>query len=106
MKRRDLLKAGAGVLAVGFVLDPARQALAQAPAPAGPDLKQVDTWLTIHADNSVTLAIGFVEFGQGTTTALPQVAAEELDIGLDQIRLRVEMELAAQLPPIAPATGD
>jgi hypothetical protein len=29
-----------------------------------------------------------------------------IDGRLDQIRLRVEMELAAQLPPIAPATGD
>ena len=63
MRRRDLLKAGGG-LAVGFVLDPAARALAQgAPPPVGPDLKQVDTWLTIHPDNSVTLAIGFVEFG-------------------------------------------
>jgi CO/xanthine dehydrogenase Mo-binding subunit len=84
VNRRGLLKAG-GALVVGFALDP--RALAQAPPPAGPDLKQVDTWLAIHADNTVTLAIGFVEFGQGATTALPQVAAEELDIGLDQIRL-------------------
>lgn len=29
-----------------------------------------------------------------------------IDGRLDRIRLRVEMELAAQLPPIAPATGD
>jgi hypothetical protein len=29
-----------------------------------------------------------------------------IDGRLDQVRLRVEMELAAQLPPIAPATGD
>jgi len=86
--RRALLKAG-GALVVSFSLDlsgrgPAR---AQAPAPLGPDMKQVDTWLAIHGDNSVTLNIGYVEFGQGTTTALPQVAAEELDIGLDEIRL-------------------
>ena len=51
-----------------------------------PDIKQVDTWLAIGADNVATLYIGFVELGQGTTTALPQVAAEELDLDLDQVR--------------------
>lgn len=87
--RRGLLKAG-GALVVSFVLDvgggPGR-ARAQGAPPVGPDLKQVDTWLAIHQDNTVTLNLGFVELGQGTTTALPQVAAEELDIRLDQIRL-------------------
>lgn len=86
--RRELLKGGA--LVVGFAL--AGPALAEAPrrrgAAAGPpDPKQVDTWLAIHPDSSATLYIGFVELGQGTTTALPQVAAEELDLDLDQIRL-------------------
>jgi len=86
--RRALIKAG-GALVVGFTLDlsPRRPARAQAPPPIGPDPKQVDTWLAIHEDNTVTLYLGFVELGQGTTTALPQVAAEELDVGLDQIRL-------------------
>ena len=84
--RRALLKAG-GALVVSFVLDVPGRALGQGAPPVGPDLKQVDTWLAIHQDDTVTLAIGFVEFGQGTTTALPQVAAEELDIDLDQIRL-------------------
>lgn len=86
--RRALLKAG-GALIVGFTLDAAvcGPGRAQAPASVGPDVTQVDTWLAIHADNTVTLYLGFVELGQGTTTALPQVAAEELDIGLDQISL-------------------
>jgi CO/xanthine dehydrogenase Mo-binding subunit len=91
LPRRDLLKAG-GALVVGFSLGGG--ALAQpAPGPARrgeaagpPDAKQVDTWLAIHADSSATLYIGFVELGQGTTTALPQVAAEELDLDLDQVK--------------------
>ncbi len=88
--RRAFLKAG-GVLIVGLRLGlPAESAAAAPPArgtAAGPpDAKQIDTWLAIHADNTATLYIGFVELGQGTTTALPQVAAEELDLGLDQIR--------------------
>ena len=89
LPRRDLLKGGA--LVVGFAL--AGPALAQAPGPGrGPppatlDTGQVDTWLAIHRDNTATLYLGFVELGQGTTTALPQVAAEELDLDLDQIRV-------------------
>ncbi len=88
LPRRDLLRGGA--LVVGFALAP--RALAQAPPgaappPATPDPGQVDTWLAIHRDNSATLYLGFVELGQGTTTALPQVAAEELDLGLDQVRV-------------------
>jgi len=91
LPRRDLLKAG-GALIVGFSL--AGPAGAQTAGPKGamrgalagpPDPKQVDTWLAIHADNTVTLYIGYVELGQGTTTALPQVAAEELDLDIDQI---------------------
>ncbi len=91
LARRELLKAG-GALVVGFSLGDRAQAAVPGPAArrgsvAGPpDPKQVDTWLAIGADNVATLYIGFVELGQGTTTALPQVAAEELDLGLDQVR--------------------
>jgi CO/xanthine dehydrogenase Mo-binding subunit len=89
LPRRDLLRGGA--LVVGFAL--AGPTLAQAPRPgagpppATPDPGQVDTWLALHKDNTATLYLGFVELGQGTTTALPQVAAEELDLDLDQVRV-------------------
>ena len=89
--RRELLKAG-GALVVGFSLAGPAGARAAAMAAARgtvagpPDVKQVDTWLAIGADNVATLYVGFVELGQGTTTALPQVAAEELDLDLDQVR--------------------
>ena len=88
--RRELLKGG-GALVVGFslgepVLAQAAGAVAARGAAAGPpDAKRVDTWLAINADNTATLFIGFVELGQGTSTALPQVAAEELDLDLDQV---------------------
>ncbi len=91
LPRRDLLKAG-GALVVGFSLgapalaQPGPKSPARGAVAGPPDLKQVDTWLAIHADTTATLYIGFVELGQGTTTALPQVAAEELDLDLDQVR--------------------
>jgi nicotinate dehydrogenase subunit B len=86
--RRDFLKAG-GALIVGF---PLRNALlAQEPPARGtvagpPDPKQVDTWLAIHADNTATVYIGFAELGQGNSTALLQVAAEELDMDMSQLK--------------------
>ena len=50
------------------------------------DLKQVDTWLAIHADNTATVYIGFAELGQGASTALLQVAGEELDLDMNQMK--------------------
>src|SRR5580658_5295086 len=88
MLRRDLLKTG-GALIVGF---PLRDALlAQEPPARGtvagpPDPKQVDTWLAIHADNTATIYIGYAELGQGNSTALLQVAAEELDLDMSQLK--------------------
>ena len=86
--RRDFLKAG-GALVVGFHLRDAL--LAQEPpargtVPGPPDPKQVDTWLAIHADNTATVYIGFAELGQGNSTALLQVAAEELDMDMSQLK--------------------
>ena len=51
-----------------------------------PDAQQIDTWLAIHADNTATVYIGFAELGQGTSTALLQIAAEELDLDMSQIK--------------------
>jgi CO/xanthine dehydrogenase Mo-binding subunit len=90
--RRDFLassiKAGGG-LVVGFNLSDA--ILAQgppgaAPQPGVPDMRQIDTWLVIHADNTATFYVGFCELGQGNSTALLQIAADELDLEMDQIR--------------------
>ncbi|MFS8979280.1 molybdopterin-dependent oxidoreductase [Cupriavidus necator] len=90
--RRDLLKGGA--LLVGFSLlglPRAAQAVSPGPFPGHvpgkvPDLRQVDAWLVIHADNSVSLLSGRVEIGQGGPQGLLQIAAEELDIAISQIR--------------------
>src|SRR5579863_5361627 len=86
--RRDFLKTG-GALVVGFPLRNvllAQEASAARGSVAGPpDPKQVDTWLAIHSDNTATVYIGFAELGQGNSTALLQVAAEELDMDMSQL---------------------
>jgi nicotinate dehydrogenase subunit B len=88
LPRRDFLKAG-GALVIGFSLmggEVFAQAAKRGATAGPPDPKKIDTWLAIHADNTATLYIGFVELGQGCTTSLPQVAAEELDLELGQIK--------------------
>jgi nicotinate dehydrogenase subunit B len=49
-----------------------------------PDL---DSWIRINTDGTVTVLTGKVEFGQGIKTALAQIAAEELDVSLARIRM-------------------
>jgi len=93
LSRRTLLKGGA--LTVGFALSglPA-DAIAQSVArPAGAaagarvlDPKVVDAYLAVNGDGTVTVWSGKVDLGQGLRIAMPQIAAEELGIGLDKIR--------------------
>ena len=47
----------------------------------------VDDWIAFNDDRSVTVFSGKVELGQGIATALAQIAAEELDVALDRIRV-------------------
>jgi len=84
--RRQFIKSG-GALVVGFSLGDVlhAQAAPQA-ATRSLDLKQLDTWLAIHADNTATVYIGFAELGQGASTALLQVAGEELDLDMNQMK--------------------
>jgi nicotinate dehydrogenase subunit B len=86
IRRRDLLKAG-GAMVVGFpfMATGVAQTLRD-PIAGPPDAQQIDSWIAVHGDNTVTVYIGFAELGQGCSTALLQVAAEELDVGMDQIR--------------------
>ena len=47
----------------------------------------LDSWVRINTDGTVTLFTGKVEFGQGIKTALAQIGAEELDVSLERIRV-------------------
>ncbi|MGA3401397.1 MAG: molybdopterin cofactor-binding domain-containing protein [Acetobacteraceae bacterium] len=47
--------------------------------------RRLEKWLRFQPDRTVRLAVGKVELGQGNVTALAQIAAEELDVGLDRI---------------------
>ena len=85
--RRAILKGGA--LTVGFALTglPAH-AIAQGAdaAPRALDPKEVDSFLAVNGDGTVTLFCGKVDLGQGLRIAIPQIAAEELGIAVDKIK--------------------
>ena len=57
-------------------------------SPASPiDPKQVDSWLAVNGDGSVTIFSGRVELGTGTRTALAQIAAEELYVPFGSVSM-------------------
>lgn len=87
--RRDFLRS-AGVLIVGFSMAGKNGKLA-AQSPINPtglvDATQVDSWITIGADESITAYSGKIEFGQGFSTVQTQLIAEELSVPLDRINV-------------------
>ncbi|HWJ36224.1 MAG TPA: molybdopterin cofactor-binding domain-containing protein [Steroidobacteraceae bacterium] len=91
VSRRDLLKAGTG-LVVGIVFAPSL-GLAQGtetPAHLPGSLngnRLLSAWLRVDPNGTVTVFTGKVEFGQGIASALAQVAADELDVGYQRINM-------------------
>lgn len=84
--RRDLLKGAAAGLVIGFVLAPGSRALAQAAAGKVDKTGDVNAFVRIAPDNTVTVIIKHLEMGQGVTTGLPAIVAEELDADWSQMR--------------------
>jgi CO/xanthine dehydrogenase Mo-binding subunit len=86
LSRRSFVKGG-GALVVGFSALGAFAGQARADKPVTTvSPTSLDAWIAVHADNTVTVGAGKLEYGQGTTTGLRQVAAEELDVSIAQIR--------------------
>ena len=88
--RRTFVKGG-GALVVGFSIvgaGLAGKASAAAPTSAGylPDATQVDSYITINADNTAVFKTSQIEIGNGITTGLMMLVAEELDMSVNQVR--------------------
>ncbi|HZY16987.1 MAG TPA: molybdopterin cofactor-binding domain-containing protein [Ramlibacter sp.] len=90
MKRRTLLlagTAGAGALLVGWLALPQRSRLGSPGLLALRDGEiALNGWIKIGQDGRVTLAMPRSEMGQGVHTALPMLAAEELDVPVAAMR--------------------
>jgi isoquinoline 1-oxidoreductase len=86
MNRRDFLKAtGAVGLFVSFPLSAAFQEPAKIPVRQSGYPSDFNAYLRIGPDGRVGCFVGKIEMGQGSMTALAMLAAEELDVPLDQV---------------------
>jgi nicotinate dehydrogenase subunit B len=102
LSRRHVL-AGAGALIVGFgtvralaqegsgAQDVQSGARVSPPAPLPGSLKEsplLVSWIRIDANGAITVFSGKAELGQGIKTALLQIAAEQLDVSLESLKLQ------------------
>src|ERR1700734_3573334 len=90
LNRRQVL-AGGGALVVSFSLSDAfaqEHAAAGAPKPPGSlaTSPYLDAWIRIDA-NGITAFTGKAELGQGFKTAFQQIAAEELDVPFEAVKV-------------------
>ncbi len=80
VNRREFLHSS-GAVVVYFSLAACESS--DAPVPSS----KFDNRITVEADGSVELFMGKVELGQGIGTALAQIAADELGVAFDKVRL-------------------
>jgi nicotinate dehydrogenase subunit B len=92
LSRRRFIK-GSGALIVGFSVARLTNGLGTAPGSAiaqrldGAGSNQLDSWIAIAADGTVTAYTGKCELGHGLYTAQMQLIAEELGVPLGRVKL-------------------
>jgi isoquinoline 1-oxidoreductase beta subunit len=89
-RRRFMLSATAvaGALVVGWgALPPRQRVRGKLPLPLSGDAVELNGWVAIAPDNTVSVVMARSEMGQGVHTALPMLLAEELDVPLSLVKL-------------------
>jgi len=72
----------------GLVIAISLPACKQSPKSSGEKkVFETNAWLRIGTDNSITFLCDRAEMGQGVYTSLPMLIAEELGVGLEQIKV-------------------
>ena len=87
--RREFLKSStalSGALVIGFWLPELSGRRAFAQQPPKPPAAPPNAFLRIGKDGSVTVLVKHLEFGQGVTTSLPMLVAEELECDWAKVR--------------------
>jgi len=95
LSRRDLLKTGALVVGFNF-FEPLTRVLGQGLQGGTPlsnvgglPADQLDSWLAIAPDGTVSVFTSKVDLGTGTGTALGQIVAEELDVPVARLTMEI-----------------
>lgn len=88
--RRTFIVTGAsaaGGLLLGFHIPAASaSAIMGDPWEAGEDGHEVNAWLAIDPDNTVTIRVGQSEMGEGVFTGMPMLVAEELQCDWSKVK--------------------
>jgi isoquinoline 1-oxidoreductase beta subunit len=93
LNRREFLTTTAtvvgGAMVLGFWMPPAKaaaQTAAAFPAYRDPLVPEINAWLTIAPDDTVTIRVGQTECGNGVFTSCPMIVAEELQCDWKKVR--------------------
>jgi isoquinoline 1-oxidoreductase subunit beta len=94
-RRKFFTRAGVGLVGTAALLyfgrSPIRRKISgvakEMDLPSGILNFDADLWFEVNADNTITLKSPKVEMGQGIFTGFAMLAAEELDIALDKIKV-------------------
>ncbi|MCW5699050.1 MAG: xanthine dehydrogenase family protein molybdopterin-binding subunit [Rhodospirillales bacterium] len=95
VSRRTFLKGSGAVVVSGLIIG-----FVTGPAAARTGAGKLNTWVVIAPDDEVRILIGYSEMGQGITTSLPQVIADELDADWSTIRMEFAPADAAFANPV------
>jgi nicotinate dehydrogenase subunit B len=88
LNRRQFLKTtGALIIAFNFFPPSSSSAQSMVEPAADVDPKELDSWLAIAPDGTVTVYSGKVDLGTGVETALAQIVAEELDVPFNKVHM-------------------
>jgi isoquinoline 1-oxidoreductase beta subunit len=101
LTRRDFVKAGLSAGA-GLTLAVSLTGCRKEPAPeAANSAFAPNAWIRIGADDTVTVVVDRSEMGQGVSTALPMLVAEELDADWSTIRYEFAPANKAYFNPLS-----
>jgi isoquinoline 1-oxidoreductase beta subunit len=92
--RRQFLEIGlfAGTCLIMSIGLPACRsgATSSVPSPSSDtDKEMADVWIKLHSDDTVTVVVNHSEMGQGITTALPMLIAEELEVDWAKVKFEI-----------------
>src|SRR5579862_3980073 len=84
LSRRAFLAASGALIVAASLPQTAAAANATKP-PLTPD--QLDSWLAIEPDGTVTVFYGRIDGGQGLETSIAQMVAEEIEVPFERVHM-------------------